>query len=121
MVSIHIFKPLSTFSSQAVLLINKATLTIFSSEKIVGTLGIKPWAAGSGSKYANHCTYLHPFKTMHILVEALLPIMNNSKEVIYFHDSIHDGTNLDFQLNRETQLSRAFRLKYPSRIQSRNT
>ena len=37
-----------------------ATLIIFSTEKNLGTLGIKPMAAGSWSKDANHCAMLLP-------------------------------------------------------------
>ena len=52
--SINTFKPLSTMSNQRHWL-TSARWTIFSVEKIWEPPGIKPRAAGSGSKYANHC------------------------------------------------------------------
>ena len=60
MVSINIFKPLSTFlkATRSINLSN--TRQFFSTEIFWGTLGIEPVAAGSGSKYANHCTTLPP-------------------------------------------------------------
>ena len=39
--------------------LTSATSTISSSEIFLGTLGVKPGAAGSGSKSANHCAMLY--------------------------------------------------------------
>ena len=55
--TISMFKPLPTFL-QAALLINLSNIENFSSDIFWGMLGIKPGAAGSGSKYANHCAIL---------------------------------------------------------------
>ena len=56
---ISIFKPLSTFIL-AVPLINLSNIDNFFQLHFLGTLEIKRLAAGSGSKYVNHCAVRPP-------------------------------------------------------------
>ena len=75
---INIFKPLSTILLAAPL-INLNNIDNISTEKKLVTLGIKPRAAGSGRKYANHGALLPTPTTM-------IPVLSS----IFFKKSIFD-------------------------------
>ena len=54
--------------------LTSAMLTIFSSEIVLGMLGLKPEVAGSGSKFANCCTMLPPTCCSFLSWALLVPL-----------------------------------------------
>ena len=108
---INIFKPLSTILLAAPL-INLSNIDNFSTEKKLGTLGIKPGAAGSGSKYANHGALLPTPTTM---IPVLSPIFFIKKSILdkmfrteISSDSHRAKTNTEGRKNLQSKLKILF-------------